>query len=155
MRTTFTKSLKREGFFDMNPIVNKSIALGLIKYLFTDQTGWTELTKQGWDFSNFNEFDKSNLNQQEIDQITIKKLKVDLGNSKRQSIMFWPLTILTILLGFSTLYYSTRKPNTNSIKNLETITRRLDSVVKDLNVKFEQIHADTSRLVSTSLTHDR
>jgi hypothetical protein len=153
-RLDFTMSLKRASFFDINPIISKSIALGLIKYLFSDRTGWTTLTKVGWDFKNFNEFDKLKLNQQEIDKITIDKLKTDLRNSKRQSFMFWPLTLLTIILGLTTIYYSTKEQNTDLIKNLETRIDKVDSVVNDLNDKIEQVHYDISRHDSTSLIKD-
>jgi hypothetical protein len=71
MRHPFVESLGY-GFFDLNPIIDKSVALELIQYKLSDRTGITTLTKKGWDFKSFEDFDRMLLSQQEVDRLTIK-----------------------------------------------------------------------------------
>ena len=69
------------GYINTHPLIDKCVTLDLIKYKFPDRTGWTMLTKKGWEFTTFENFDNMQLSQKEIDRITIDKLKADLINS--------------------------------------------------------------------------
>ena len=139
----FAKSLSN-SFYDMNPIISKLIALNLIEYTLSNMTGMTSLTKQGWDFKTFNDHERMLQSQNEIDQITIEKLKVDLRNSKRQAKMFWPLTILTILLGTISIFYSFNSSSNNSYIKLEQRIQTADSAINSLEKEMKLIRSDTS-----------
>jgi len=142
------------GYINTHSIIDKCVTLDLIKYKFPDRTGWTTLTKKGWEFTTFEDFDNMQLSQKEIDRITIDKLKADLINSRRQAKMFWPLTILTIMIGLFSLYSSINKPSNSSLKNLELKVHTTDSVLNSLIDKMEQARIDTSKHVSKPLIHE-
>ena len=57
-------------------------------------------------------------------------------------------------LGFTTIYYSIKEPNIDSIKSLEIKVNKVDSAVNDLNDKIEQVRNDISKHDSTYLLHD-
>ena len=145
-----------EGFFDINPIISKCIALDLIKYKLSDRTGWTSLTKKGWDFTTFKNFEKMVLNQQEIDKITIDKLKIDLLNAKRKGRMFWPMTILTIILGvFSLINQTNTVLRQDSLEQIRTRLNTTDSVLYRLTEKLQEFRSDTSKSVSKTQILDK
>ena len=137
--------------YESHTIIDKSIAIGLIKYKFSDRTGWTVLTETGWNFTTFKEFEKNKSQGKEIYESTIEKLKVDLKNAKRQARFFYPLTALTLILGILNISnYSKTKQTDNSIKHLELRVDTTNRVVKDLIGRIGSVRVDTSTRVGSS-----
>lgn len=135
-------------YIDLNTIINKLIALGLIKYKFPDRTGWTDLTKNGWDFTNFANHDKQLMSQAEIDRLTIEKLRIDLKAAKRNNKMYWVFAVLTMATALSSIIRT--ELNINSTKKTELRVNTIDSAVHGLGDKLEQVLYDTSIHVSTT-----
>ena len=133
---------------DLKEILNKLIALDLIKYKFPDRTGWTDLTKKGWDFTNFADHDNQLMSQSEIDHLTIEKLRIDLKTAKRNARMYWILTPLTIVAGLSGIIRT--EQNKDLTKRTESRVNTIDSAVHSLSDKLEQVLSDTSRHASKS-----
>ena len=130
--------------------------MDLIKFKFPDRTGWTTLTKKGWEFTNFKDFEKLVLNQQEIDRITIEKLKTDLINAKRKGRMFWPMTILTIILGFFSIINQTNTVlRQDSLEQIKTRLNTTDTVLYKLTEKLQEFRSDTSKSVSKTQFLDK
>ena len=81
--------------------------------------------------------------------MTIDKLKTDLLYAKRKGRMFWPMTILTIILGLFTIFNQIKTVLTQD--SLEQIQIRLDiteSALYKLTEKLQEFHSDTSKVVS-------
>lgn len=130
----FFKSIGSE-FRILNVYVDKAIAIDLIKYKFSDRTGWTVLTKKGWEFTSFGDFENELKNQNEINKITIEKLQIELSNSRRQKRAYWPMTILTITVSLIAIvsFFIDKKPSEKTVHDLEKRMITLDSVVNTFN----------------------
>ncbi len=139
------KNTIRNVDYESHTIIDKTIAIGLIKYKLSDRTGITVLTEPGWNFTTFDKFEQTKNQEKEIYEITIDKLRTDLKNSKRQSISFYPLTALTIILGIlSIVNFSTPTQERNSIKHLELRADTTSRAVKDLTDKIDSVRHDIS-----------
>ena len=126
------------GFYSLRSIIDKSIAIGWMKYTLADRTGLTSLTKEGWDFTTFETHEKLEMSQKEINELTIEKLKTDLINARRQAKMFIPLTIMTIVLGLISIITSISSYRKEvSLRQLEKkqnlIESKLDSIKEIIN----------------------
>lgn len=132
-------------------IINKLIALDLVKYTLSDRTGLTSLTKKGWDFVSFAEYEKQLLNQAEIDRLTIEKLRIDLKAAKRNNKMYWVFAGLTMATALSGIIRT--ELNIGSTKKTDLKVNTIDSVVHSLSDKLEQVLSDTSRHASKTKTH--
>lgn len=141
----FKRRIKHR-FYNLNPVIEKAIALGLLKYTLPDRTGLTSLTKAGWTFTNFEEFEKLETGQREIDKLTIEKLEVDLVNSKRQAKMFIPLTILSISLGIiSILTFFLSFSKNATLNELQSKQEKLESIIDKLEIPDKELTMDTTK----------
>jgi hypothetical protein len=145
-RLEFLYNIKKT-YVSSDSVVNKLIAIDLMKYTLSDRTGMTSLTKKGWDFTNFANHDKQLMSQAEIDHLTIEKLRIDLKAAKRNNKMYWVFAVLTMATALSSIIRT--ELNINSTKKTELRVNTIDSAVHGLGDKLEQVLYDTSIHVST------
>ena len=145
MRFNFMQSIG-QGFIDMNPIIDKLIAMELIKYKLPNQTGLTTLTQKGWDFVSINDHFRTIVDQHIIDKMTIEKLRLDLIKARREAKMFWWLIGMTVVMFVFSVYSFISGIVSNQSQEalqekLYRIERKLQEV--DTRIQLEQTDAKT------------